>query len=205
MNWASAPYAAHVADGMRLPAGGNFLTATAVPPLPDGGVVLGPHTSFRVSVEGASGNTAAVREALADGLADRGYRVGPAADLTVHFQGVNVTKSRVGGREVRNPKWNQRPPNGWVLVELVDAYEVSYRVSIRDRQGRPLWQSQNRGSTTIDFENKGKVVAWPRAAQEAAGVVPAGLVRLVPDAPPVNLPLKAAGRPDGTAEVISGP
>jgi hypothetical protein len=99
----------------------------------------------------------------------------------------------------------QRPPPGFVLLAPVDTYEVSYRVSVRDRQGRLLWESQNRGCTTLDFENKGRVLGWTRAAQEAAGGVPAGLVRLVPDAPPVNLPLKAAGRADGTAEVLSGP
>jgi hypothetical protein len=193
------------APGMRLPVGGNYLTATAVPPLPDGGVVLGPHTAFRVSVEGASGNTAVVRETLADALAERGYRVGPAADLTVHFQGMKLTATRVPAREVRNPKWQQRPPPGFVLLALVDGYEVNYRVSVRDRQGRPLWQSQDRGCNVLDFENKGRVLGWTKAAQEAAGGVPGGLVRLVPDSPPVNLPLKAAGRADGTAEVISGP
>jgi len=193
------------APGGRFPAGGNYLTATAVPPLPDGGVVLGPHTSFRVGAEGASGSAAAVREALADALADRGYRVDPAADLTVHFQGVRLTDVRVPAREVRNPKWDQRPPPGHVLLELVDGYEVGYRVSIRDRQGRLLWQSENRGCHALDFEKKGRVLGWTRAARQAAGDVPAGLVRLVPNAPPVNLPLKAAGRADGTAEVISGP
>jgi hypothetical protein len=190
--------------GMQLPVGGNFLTGTAVPPLPDGGVLLGPHTSFRVSVEGASGNTAVVRENLADALADRGYRVDPAADLSVHFQGMKVTASRVPAREVRNPKFDQRPPPGFVLLEVVDGYEVSYRVSVRDRQGRPLWQSANSACTTLDFEKKGRVVGWTRAAKEAAGGVPAGLVQLVPDVPPVYLPLKAASRADGTAAVISG-
>jgi len=116
-----------------------------------------------------------------------------------------VTRSRVPAREVRSPKWDQRPPPGYVLLELVDGYEVSYRVSIRDRQGRLLWQSENRGCHTLDFEKKGRVLGWTRAAQEAAGLVPAGLVRLVPDARPVNLPLKAVGRADGTAEVVSGP
>jgi hypothetical protein len=191
------------------PAGGNFLTATAIPPLRDGGVVLGPHTSFRVSVEGASGSTAVVRETLADALADRGYRVDPAADLTVHFQGGKVTATRVpAGKLVTNPKLEQRPPPGYELRKLVDGYEVTYRVSIRDRQGRLLWQSENRGCHTVDFENKGRVVGWTVAARQAAGNVPAGLtglVHLVPDAPPVNLPLKAATRADGTAEVVSGP
>jgi hypothetical protein len=194
--------------GMRLPAGGNFLTATAVPPLPAGGVVLGPHTSFRVAAEGASGNTAVVRETLADALADRGYRVDPEAELTVHFQGGKVTATRVPAREVRNPKWDQRPPPGFVLLEMVDGYEVNYRVSIRDRQGGLVWQSANGGCHVLDFEKKGRVLGWTRAAKEAAGGVPAGLtglVRLVPDAPPVNLPLKAASREDGTAEVVSGP
>ncbi len=191
------------APGMKLPVGGNFLAATAVPALP-GGLVLGPHTSFRVTAEGASGSTAVVREALADALADRGYRVDPAADLTVHFEGGKVNRIRVGGREVLNPKWNQRPPNGWVLVEMVDAYEVSYGVSIRDRQGRLVRQGNNRGCTAIDFEEKGPVVGWTRAAREAAGIVPEGLVILVPDGPSVNLPLKAASQEDGTAEVLSG-
>jgi hypothetical protein len=49
------------------------------------------------------------------------------------------------------------------------------------------------------------VVGWTRAGQQAAADVPAGLVRLVPDAPQVSLPLKAVGRADGTAEVLSGP
>jgi hypothetical protein len=191
--------------GVQLPVGGNFLTATAVPPLPDGAVVLGPHTSFRVSAAGASGSTAVVRETLADALADRGYRVDPAADLAVHFQGEKATKTRVPAKEVRNPKWDQRPPPGYVLLELVDGYEVSYRVSVRDRQGRLWWQSVNRGCNVLDFEKKGRVLGWTRAAQQAAGDVPGGLVRLVPDAPPVSLPRKAAGRADGTAEVFSGP
>jgi hypothetical protein len=191
--------------GGRFPAGGNYLTATAVPPLPDGGAVLGPHTSFRVDAEGASGSTAVVRETLADALADRGYRVDPAADLTVHFQGVKLTKVRVGGREVLNPKWDQRPPPGYKLVELVDGYEVTYQVRIRDRQGRLLWQSDNRGCHVVDFEEKGRVLGWTVAARQAAGHVPGGLVRLVPDAPPLNLPLKAAGRANGTAEVVAGP
>ena len=188
-----------------LPGGGTFLTATAVPPLPTDGVICGPTTAYRVEVEGASGNAGVVRENLADALADRGTRVDPAAELTLQFEGGKVTKTRVGGKEVRNPKWDQRPPNGWVLVEMVDAYEVHYRVSIRDRQGRVLWQSNNLLSTTIDFEKKGKSVGWPRAAKEAAGNLPAGLVRLIPDAPPVNLPLKVVGRPDGTAEAVSDP
>jgi hypothetical protein len=191
--------------GMQLSVGGNFLTATAVPPLPDGGVVLGPHTSFRVSAEGTFGRTAVVRETLADALADRGNRVDPMADLTVHFQGMKMTATRVPAREVRNPKFDQRPPPGFVLLEMVDGYEVNYRVSIRDRQGRLLWESLNCGCNVLDFENKGRVVGWTRAAKEAASRLPAGLVRLVPDAPPVYLPLKAASRADGTAEVISGP
>jgi hypothetical protein len=189
----------------RFPAGGNYLTATAVPVLPDGGVVLGAHTSFRVSVEGASGKTAVVQETLADALADRGYRVDPAADLTVTFHGGKVTASRVPYREVRNVPLEQRPPPGFVLLAPVDQYEVGYRVSIRDRQGRLLWQSGNGACITLDFENKGRVLAWTRAAREAAGGVPGGLVRLVPDAAPVYLPLKAASREDGTAEVLSGP
>jgi hypothetical protein len=184
------------------PGGSIYLTATTVPPLPTDWVICGPSTSFRVETEGASGNAGVVRENLADALADRGYRVDPAAELTVHFEGGKVTKSRVGGKEIHNPKWNQRPPNGWVLVEMVDAYEVHYQVSIRDRQGRTLWQSNNSGCTTIDFEGKGKSIAWPRAAQEAAGQVPPGLVRLVPDSPPVNLPQKITSLPDGTTEVV---
>jgi hypothetical protein len=87
-------------------------------------------------------------------------------------------------------------------VKLVDAYNVSYRVSIRDRQGRELWQSSGSGTTTKDYEGKGAAFAWPRAAQDAAGLVPPSLVRLVPDSPPVNLPLKIASLPDGTAEVV---
>jgi hypothetical protein len=196
------------APGVKLPVGGNFLAATAVPPLPDGGVVLGPQTSFRVSAEGASRNAAVVQEALADGLAERGYRVDPAAELTVHFLGMKVTKSRVPAREVRTMKLEQRPPPGFVLLAPVDLYEVNYRVSLRDREGRPLWQSNNSACNTLDFESKGRLLGWTRAAKEAAGGLPigsGGLVRLVPDAPPVNFPLKAAARADGTAEVLSGP
>jgi hypothetical protein len=192
---------------MKLPVGGNYLTGTAVPPLPDGGgVVLGANTSFQVNAEGASGSTTVVRETLADALAARGYRVDPAADLTVHFQGVKVTKGRVpAGQLVTNPRPEQRPPPGYELRKLVDDYEVNYQLSIRDRRGRLLWQSQNLGCHAVDFENKGRVVGWTWAAQQAASNVPAGLVRLVPDTPPVTLPLKAASRADGTAEVFSGP
>src|SRR5262245_57003968 len=184
----------------RFPAAGTYLTGTAVPRLPDGGVTICPHTSFRATAEGASGHTGMVRDMLADGLAERGYRVDPAADLTVHFKGDKVTKSRVPAKEVLNPKWDQRPPPGFVLLAPVDMYEVSFQMSIRDRQGRLLWQSQNRGAQVLDFEGKGRMLGWTQAAKQAASGLPAGLVRLVPDAPPINLPLKASARADGTAD-----
>ena len=181
----------------------NYLTATSVPALPGGGVIIGPHTSFRVSAEGASGSTATVREMLADAIADRGYRVDPEADLTVHFEGLEVNKSREAGREILNPKWNQRPADGYTLLEMVDAYQITYRMSIRDREGRELWQTKGSGTTTKDNEGKGAAVAWPGAAKDAAGLVPPGLVRLVPDSPVINLPLTIISRADGTAEVVA--
>jgi hypothetical protein len=54
----------------------------------------------------------------------------------------------------------------------------------------------------LPYEGKGAAVAWPSAAKDAAGLVPPGLVRLVPDSPPVNLPQKIASLPDGTAEAV---
>jgi len=192
------------AAGGRFPAAGTYLTATAVPPLPDGGVVLGPHTSFRVEAEGASGSNVVVRETLADGVADRGYRVAPAAELTFHFQGEKANKVRVHGKEVLNPKWDQRPPPGYVLMEVIDGYEVKYTVSIRDRQGRSLWEAKG-GCDVADFESKGRALGWTIAAKQAARHIPPGLIRLVPGAAPVTLPLKALARADGTAEVLPGP
>lgn len=193
----SPQVAMHEKFAAAAPGGGNYLTATTVPATSGSGVVIGPHTSFRVSAQGASRSTAAVRETFADAIADRGYRVDPTADLTLHFEGVKVTKSQEAGREVLNPKLGQRPPNGWRLVKMVDAYHVSYRVSIRERQGRELWQSSGSGTTNIDYEG-----AWTGAAKDAAGLVLPGLFRLVPDSPPVNLPQKIASLSDGTAELV---
>ena len=45
------------------------------------------------------------------------------------------------------------------------------------------------------------VVGWTRAGQQAAADVPAGLVRLVPDGPPLPLPRTAVGQAEGTVEV----
>ncbi len=187
-----------------LPGGGVFyVSAVTVPALPTDGTICAPNTAYRVAAEGVSSHRRATAEALADGLAERGLRVDPKADLTVLFTGVSVKSTRVpAGKEV-SPKWNQRLLPGQMLRELVDGYDVVYRIEVRDRQGQSVWSPRNFECGATDATGEGRVRAWRRAADQAAGFVPVGPAILRPGADPGKLPLYVLARPDGTTEVTA--
>ncbi len=188
-----------------LPGGGMFyVSAVTTPALPTDGTICAPNTAYRVAAEGVSSHRRVTAEALADGLATRGLRVDPKADLTVHFIGKSISSTRLPYGKVVAPKPDQRLmyPNG--LVELVDGFDVTYQFEVRDRQGQAIWGGGgDRSGGTTDVAGEGRVCAWRSAAAGAAYLFPLGPVILRPGANPAALPLYVLARPDGTTEVTA--
>lgn len=178
---------------------GIYIVASVVPPLPTDMLCM-PMTSYRVEVEGTGWDSTAVRESLADGLAEHGLRIDPKAELTAVFTGQSITKQQVpAGKEV-NPKWNEQLLPGQTLRELVDGYETKYEIEIRNRRGDVVWKTGSRTCTVTDTKGEGKMRGWKRATDEAAGLIPVGPTLLNAGRAPSKLPLMLLTDSDGSVK-----